>query len=85
MSDAHRELGGREFVVTEIVEIEPPDGESRGTWYRYTIEHGLSPIEGIRSGTLKSVRRHAEEFAENLNQRALYGYSAYAARKVKQK
>ena len=85
MSESYDELGEREFVVTDIVEIDPPQGESRGTWYRYTIQHGLSPIEGMRSGSLKSVRRYAEEFAENLNQRALLGYSAYATRKVRQK
>jgi len=85
MSDSYDELGEREFIVTEVVEIEPPQGESGGTWFRYTIKHGMSPIEGIRSGTLQSVRRHAEEFANNLNQRALYGHTGYATRKVQKK
>lgn len=85
MTETYTELGAREFIVTKVVEIDPPEGTSRGTWYRYTIEHGSSPIEGIRSGTLRSVRRHAEEFAENLNRRALYGYSSYATRNMPKK
>lgn len=85
MSDTFDELGEREFFVIDVVEIDPPNGVSRGNWYRYTIGHGSSPITGRRSGTLQSVRRHAEEFAENLNQRALLGYSAYATRRLQKK
>ena len=80
-SESYAELGEREFIVAEVVRIERPDGVAGGNWYRYTIEHGSAPIEGIRSGSLQSVRQHAEEFADNLNQRALHGYSSYAARK----
>ncbi len=68
--------------MTEVVRTGPPRGLSGGTWYRYTIGHESSPISGIRSGSLASVRRYAEEFAENLNQRALHGYSAYAPRRT---
>ena len=81
MSESIDELGERAYFVTDVVKIDPPDGESRGNWYRYTIGHGSSPITGIRSGSLKSVRHYAEEFAENLNRRALSGYSSYATRK----
>ncbi len=85
MSDSFDSLGEREFFVIDVVKIDPPDGMSGGNWFRYTIGHGSSPITGIRSGNLKTVRRHAEEFAENLNRRALHGYSAYAARKLQKK
>ena len=81
MSDTYDILGKRKFFVIDVVATNPPDGVSSGNWYRYIIGHGSSPITGCRSGTLQSVRRHAEEFAENLNQRALLGYSAYAARR----
>ena len=85
MSDTFEGLGEREFFVIDVVEIDPPNGVSHGNWYRYTIGHGSSPITGSRSGTLQSVRRRAEEFAENLNQRALLGYSVYAARRLQKK
>ena len=85
MSDSSDILGDREFVVTDVVKTDPPEGISGGKWFRYTIEHGSSPITGVRSGNLKSVREYAEEFAENLNQRALQGYSAYAARRLQKK
>lgn len=84
-SDTSDILGEREFFVTDIVKTDPPDGSSSGTWYRYTIGHGSSPISGVRAGSLKSVKAYAEEFAENLNQRALLGYSAYAARRLQKK
>ena len=84
-SESFEDLGEREYVVIDVVKIDPPSGESSGNWYRYTIEHGSTPITGIRSGSLKSVRQHAEEFAKNLNRRALHGYSSYAARKTQSK
>lgn len=85
MNDSSELLGEREFIVTDVVETERPRGVTSGTWYRYTIGHGSSPISGIRSGSLKSVRRYAEEFADNLNQRAVLGYSVYAARRLQKK
>ena len=85
MSESSSILGDREYVVTDVVQTEPPQGVSGGTWYRYTIGHGSSPISGIRPGSLQSVRLHAEEFAENLNQRGMLGYSAYAARRLQRK
>lgn len=80
MNESFDALGERVFVVAEVVATDPPRGISNGNWFRYTLVNGSAPITGIRSGTLKSVTRYAEEFAENLNQRALHGYSTYAAR-----
>ena len=85
MVDTFDSLGEREFVVTAVVETRPPAGVSGGNWFRYTIGHRFSPIVGIRSGSLETVRHHAEEFAANLNLRALHGYSAYATRKAQEK
>jgi hypothetical protein len=73
----------KQFRILSIEKAEPPGSVTGGEWYRYTIEHDASPIDGMRSGTLKSVKQHLEEYVENLNARATYGYSAYAARKVK--
>ena len=85
MTDDFSALGDREYIVTEVVKTSRPKGIQRGDWYRYTIGHGSSPISGVRSGSLKSVRRYAEEFAENLNLRSLQGYSAYAALRLQKK
>ena len=71
----------RHFAVTSIEKTEPPADETAGNWYQYTIGEGDSAITGKRAGSLASVRRHAEEFAENLNKRAALGYSAYATRR----
>ncbi len=84
MSEASDILGDREFVVTDVVAIDPPSGES-GKWCRYTISNASAPISGIRSGSLKSVKQYAQEFAANLNERALLGYSTYGARRLQKK
>jgi hypothetical protein len=75
----------RKYNIQSIEEIEAPEGMDSGQqWYQYVISHGPSRIEGKRPGTLESVKKHAEEYTENLNQRATLGYSAYATRKPKQ-
>ena len=74
----------RRFGVTEVAKTEPPPGESGDNWYRYTIDNGSSPISGIRTGSPASVRRYAEEFASNLNERTL-GYSSSARAPQKKK
>jgi len=85
MAEDFSGLGEREYIVTDVVKTSPPKGIHSGDWYRYTIGHGSSPISGMQSGSLKSVRLYAEAFAENLNQRALLGYSAYSARRLQKK
>ena len=84
MAESFNILKDRKFVVTEVVESDPPSGESGSNWYRYTIDHGSAPISGIRSGSPASVRRYAEEFADNLNQRML-GFSPNAPRAAQKK
>ncbi len=84
MSEASDILGDREFVVTDVVEIDPPSGES-GKWFRYTISNASAPISGLRAGSLKSVKQYAQEFARNLNERALLGYTSYGARRPQKK
>jgi len=82
MTDQYDKFGKRFYCVTSIEKTEPPAGVIEGEWYQYTIGHGESAIHGRRSGSLQSVTRHAEEYAENLNQRTLLGHSAYAARRL---
>ena len=69
------------FPVSSIEKTEPPEGVTGGEWYEYVIGRGSSVITGKRSGTLKAVTEYVEQYADNLNQRAKLGYSAYAARK----
>jgi hypothetical protein len=73
----------KQFSVLSIEKTEPPANVEGGEWYRYSIGHESSPINGLRSGTLNSVKRYLEEYVETLNDRASYGYSAYATRKAK--
>ncbi len=71
----------RHFAVTSVKKTSPPAGASGDKWYQYVIGRGDSAIKGKRAGTLRSVKQHAEEFADNLNRRASLGYSPYAARR----
>jgi hypothetical protein len=73
----------KQFRILSIEITDPPAHVAGGEWYSYSIGHESSPIQGLRSGSLKSVRKHLEEYVEKLNTRALYGYSAYAANKGK--
>ena len=82
MTDQSDNLENRFFRVTSINKTEAPAGVTEGEWYQYTIGHGESAIQGKRLGSLQSVTLHAEEYAENLNQRTLLGHSAYGARKL---
>ena len=82
MSETSEDLESRKFSVTSIEKTEPPAGMDEDNWYQYTIGEGASAIHGKRAGSKAAVRRYAEEFAENLNQRAALGYSAYAARRL---
>lgn len=76
-----------EMVETEKYRVESvekaarPEGVPSGDWFRYIIGQGRSRIEGCKSGTLQEVTRHAESVAEDLNNRAANGYSAYAPRR----
>ena len=85
MSDASPSLRDKRFTVTSVTKTDPPAGLTEGNWFRYTIGEGNSMIVGTRSGNLQSVRKHAEEFAETLNQRAIHGFSTYSTRKIQTK
>jgi hypothetical protein len=71
------------YRVISVEKTDPPEGMPGKNWHRYVIEQGTSRIEGFRPGTLKSVTEHAETCAEDLNNRGVRGYSAYAPRKQK--
>jgi hypothetical protein len=84
MNEAPEEkINDHKYRLISVEKTDPPEGMPNGSWYRYVIGQGTSRIEGTRLGTLKSVTRHAEEYAENLDTRATIGYSAYVSRKQK--
>ncbi len=82
MAESSDTTGARQFFVIDVVATDPPKGLSGGAWHRYTIGDGSSPISGVRSGSLSDVRRYAEDFADDLNQRALRGNTVYAPRRT---
>lgn len=73
----------QKYRVESVEKTDPPDGMPAGDWHRYVIGHGRSKIVGFKPGSLKTVTEHAETAAEELNERATGGRSAYAARKRK--
>jgi hypothetical protein len=70
-----------QFRVLVIEKTEPPENATAGEWYRYVIGHEATSINGMRSGSLRSVTLHLEEYVEKLNSRTYWGYSHYATRK----
>ena len=74
-------INGNKYRVISVDKTEPPAGMKDDKWYRYVIGQGTSRLEGTRQGTLNTVTRHAEEFAQNLNERKARGYSTYSPRK----
>ncbi len=79
--NAKQEVSDNQFRLISIEKTDPPEG-MEGNWHHYVIGRNGSNIEGMRQGTLKSVKKHAEEFAANLNLRGAKGYSSYAPRKT---
>jgi hypothetical protein len=70
------------FRVGIIEKTEPPMENAGSEWYRYTIVHEKTRIEGKRAGTFNSVTQHLDEYVEKLNSRTYWGYSSYASRKT---
>jgi hypothetical protein len=71
-----------QYQVESVEKIDTPEGMSGNDWHRYVIKRKESSIEGMKPGTLKSVTKHAESVAEDLNER--FGgraSSVYAAKK----
>lgn len=69
------------YQVVSVEKITTPEGLPGDDWHRYVIGQGSSQIEGKKPGSLKSVTKHAEAVAEDLNLRKGGGVSTYAPRK----
>jgi len=69
---------GNKFEIESIEKCTPPTGMAGENWYQYVVGQQGSQIKGYKSGTLKSVTLHVEEFIAGLNDRSAKGYSPYA-------
>lgn len=58
------------YEVASVEKIDAPEGLTGNDWYRYTIIFDGRSIEGMKQGSHYDIARHAEEFAENLNNRS---------------
>ena len=69
------------YDLISVEKIDTPNGLPGDDWYCYVIGQGSSKIEGFRSGSLKAVTQHCEEYARELNDRVSNGGSTYSPRK----
>ena len=65
------------FEIERIEKCQTPKGMAGENWYQYIVGQQDSKITGYKSGTLKSVTEHVEEFIAGLNDRSARGYSPY--------
>jgi len=68
------------YYVVSVELTECPLDIQTGKWYRYVIGRGNSVIEGFKPGTLQAVTRHAQNVADDLNERSTRTGSTYAPR-----
>ncbi len=68
------------FSVVAVSECDAPPGAEKGRWTHYVVANQHTRIEGIHRGSVVQGRRHATEFADELNARASNGYSTWAPR-----
>jgi hypothetical protein len=68
-----KESDSSQFTLVSVEKIDPPEGATGDTWYRYVIERGISTIVGNRAGTLKQVTNYAREYTAELNERSRNG------------
>lgn len=60
----------RKFSVMHIEKISTPDGMVGDNWYQYVVGQGTSEIKGLTMGTLNQVTEHANNVANDLNERS---------------
>lgn len=74
----NEDQGKQRFMIEQIEKCPAPKGMVGKNWYQYIVGQQGSKITGYKSGTLRSVTKHVEEFIEGLNERAAKGYSPHA-------
>lgn len=72
-----------QYKLVLVEETNAPAGIEGGNWFRYVVGEGKDRIEGKQPGTLNSVTKHAEAFAEELNSRNARGGSVFKPRSTK--
>lgn len=68
------------FEVELIEKVDAPTGLPGDDWHHYVIGQGTAKIEGFRSGTLKAVTQHTEDYCGELNERNNKSNSPYSPR-----
>lgn len=66
----NKETVKRKFNVMNIEKISTPDGMTGDNWYQYVVGQGSSEITGLTMGTLNQVTEHANNVANDLNDRS---------------
>jgi hypothetical protein len=71
------------YRVISVEKAKAPEGMTGKNWHRYVVGQGTSRIEGLRTGTLKAVTEHVENWVQELNERGVRGYSSFSPRNQK--
>lgn len=69
----------RKFNVMNIEKISTPDGMVGDNWYQYVVGQGSSEIKGLTMGTLKQVTEHANNVADDLDDRSKGKKTGYSS------
>ena len=73
------EIVKRKFNVMNIEKINTPDGMAGDNWYQYVVGQGSSEIKGLTMGTLKQVTEHANNVANDLDERSKGKKTGYSS------
>ena len=73
------EIIKRKFTVMNIEKINTPDGMAGDNWYQYVVGQGTSEIKGLTMGTLKQVTEHANNVANDLDERSKGKKTGYSS------
>ena len=73
------EVVKRKFNVMNIEKISTPDGMAGDNWYQYVVGQGTSEIKGLTMGTLNQVTEHANNVADDLNDRSKGKKTGYSS------
>jgi hypothetical protein len=64
-----RDQNDEPYELKGVNKAEPPPGSQGEDWVKYEITQGSNVITGYRQGTLKAIKRAAEEIVVGLNER----------------
>ena len=78
-TSSNNEVIKRKFNVTNIEKISTPDGMVGDNWYQYVVGQGSSEIKGLTMGTLKQVTEHANNVADDLDERSKGKKTGYSS------